>query len=195
MFDTDSSKLRVVLVGIVAIGVAAALAGAGTMALFNDTEQIEDNKVSAGTLDLAVDGTNGEATTMLNVTNAKPGDSGAETINLSNEGSIDGYVDLQVEDAVNKEGENPEPEPDTNVSGDLGGELELTVSADGTTVASGTANEVFNDTTVDTNATIDAGETVELTVEWEIPKDTGNEIMGDSVTGDVVVELDQRADQ
>ncbi|MFW6436950.1 MAG: TasA family protein [Halococcoides sp.] len=194
MFETRS-KLRVVLVGIAAIGLAAALAGAGTMALFSDTEQIEDNRVSAGTLDLAVDGNNGQSTTVLNVSNAKPGDSGTETITLSNEGTIDGYVDVNLSEAANDEGANPEPEPDTGVDGDLGDELEVSLVANGTTVANGTANDIFDGRSVDTDAKIPAGEEAELTLEWEIPKDTGNKIMGDSVTADATIQLDQRPDQ
>lgn len=52
MADKNSKNRRRLLVGLIIIGIAAAGAGAGTMAWFSDTEQSADNTINAGTLDL-----------------------------------------------------------------------------------------------------------------------------------------------
>lgn len=86
---------RKVLGSIGAVGIASAGLGAGTMALFNDTESFENNVLTAGKLDLRVhwftdvdqgfatpqndtdSGTvNGDSNYTYNVTDVKPGDSG-----------------------------------------------------------------------------------------------------------------------
>ena len=56
---TDDSKIRLtrrgVLASMGAVGAAAALGGAGTMAFFNDTESFTGNRLVAGELDLKMD--------------------------------------------------------------------------------------------------------------------------------------------
>jgi len=86
---------RSVLVAVVAVGLVAAGAGAGTMALFSDQEQSAGNTIQAGTIDLStvesgsfvVDGSNG---------NLKPGASTGGDVELSNTGSLNGTVSLNV---------------------------------------------------------------------------------------------------
>ncbi|WP_237560405.1 SipW-dependent-type signal peptide-containing protein, partial [Halolamina rubra] len=55
----DNSKFdltrRKALAGLGGIGAGAALGGTGTMAFLNDTESVEGNTMTAGTLDLKLD--------------------------------------------------------------------------------------------------------------------------------------------
>ena len=54
----DNFKLtrRKALAGLTTIGIAGVGAGMGTSALFSDEEEFEDNQITAGTLDMAVEG-------------------------------------------------------------------------------------------------------------------------------------------
>jgi len=82
---------RRVLGGIVAVGATAAAAGAGTFALFSDTETSDGNTVTAGTLDLVLN-PNDSGATAINFTNIAPGGSGHIAIELGNAGSVDGTL-------------------------------------------------------------------------------------------------------
>lgn len=79
---------RRVLGGMATIGAASAAAGAGTMALFSDSEGSTGNTIQAGTLDLTAGTTQAFSTNMQNIA---PGDV-TETlqITLSNVGSLSG---------------------------------------------------------------------------------------------------------
>lgn len=84
---------RKVLGGLATIGAAGAATGAGTMAAFSDTETSSANTVSAGTLNLSMNTTNDAA---ISLTNAKPGDSGFIALELVNEGSLAGSLDVNI---------------------------------------------------------------------------------------------------
>jgi predicted ribosomally synthesized peptide with SipW-like signal peptide len=75
------------LLSVVSVAGAAALVGGMTLASFNDTEASEfPSLVAAGTIELDQQG----VTSPLWVTNMKPGDVAEFTINLQNEGSLNG---------------------------------------------------------------------------------------------------------
>lgn len=195
--DKPELTRRRVLGGITTIGVASAAAGAGTMAYFSDTEDSTDNTVSAGTLDLKVGGGDSPVTT-VNVGDIMPGDSGSGSTTLKNEGTLDGSVDLNFSSASNSEGANPESEGDTSTPGDLGDELEVEVSVGGTLVRGDftdspppTFNQVFDGTNDDSNVALAAGGTKDLTIDWQLPSSVGNDVQGDSVSGDITIELNQ----
>lgn len=188
---------RRVLGGLATIGVASAGAGAGTMAYFSDTESSTGNTVSAGTLDLKADGGDSAVTT-VNISDVAPGDSGGGSTTLKNSGTISGSVDLNFGSATNSEGDNPESEGDTASPGDLGDVLEVEVYV-GSTLVRGdytaspppTFNQVFDGTEDDSNVALSAGGSKDLTINWQLPSSAGNDIQGDSVSGDITVELNQ----
>jgi len=102
MTEDDNSGFdlsrRKVLGGVLTVGAASAATGAGTMALFSDSEESQDNTIQAGTLDL----TDGFASSSFAVgtgdTGLKPGDHGTKYFSLTNEGSIDGTLDFSIND-------------------------------------------------------------------------------------------------
>ncbi len=69
------------------------LVGSGTWAYFSDTEQSTGNTLSAGTLDLNVNGGDAAVTT-LSVPSAFPGDSGSGNTTLFNNGSLAAELDI-----------------------------------------------------------------------------------------------------
>lgn len=204
---------RKVLGGLVTIGAAGAAAGAGTMALFSDTESSTGNTIQAGTLDLQPDGS---AVRSFSVTNAAPGDSGAQTIDLSNAGSIDGYLAFTVNQVTNNENGTPDSEVNSSLDdgsspGELGKWLILRMgyAADGSsgldpsevmvegylTASSspfpntgGMEHVRFNQNTL---LPANNGQK-DFVIEWEIDSDAGNEIQDDGVEFDLEFELMQQ---
>jgi len=105
MTDEQSSRVRLtrrkVLAGLGTIGAAGAASGAGTFALFSDSEVSTGNEIDMGTMDLVVrdgksgggfsDGVSGTFT----IDNAKPGDTMNGSVELKNAGSIEAdHVEL-----------------------------------------------------------------------------------------------------
>lgn len=78
------------------------LVGGGTWAYFSDTEQSTGNTLSAGTLDLNVNGGDSAVTT-LSVSTAYPGDSGSGNTTLYNNGSLDAELDIDFGTPTNTE--------------------------------------------------------------------------------------------
>lgn len=104
--SNDNSGLeltrRRILGGITTAGVAAAGAGAGTMALFQDTESSNGNTVQMGTLDLKLgdtdegygDGVSGE----FSADDFKPGDKLHGTVDARNDGSLEAdHLEIEIE--------------------------------------------------------------------------------------------------
>ena len=178
-----------ILVSMMVIGLVAAFAGAGLYAYFSDTETSTGNTFQAGTLDLKVDGNDDpNVPVYFNVSNVKPGDSGSVDIVLSNVGSIDGVAYLNFTNVIDDPGETPEPEP-TPDNGELSENLYIKIFVDGEEVAEGYLSELAG--TAIWLGTIEAGGSLTVTIEWSIPEDVGNEIMGDIVTFNIVFGLKQ----
>lgn len=76
------------------IGLAAAAAGAGTMALFSDTESSSGNTVQAGTIDLGPDN---PGTLMQSGDNLAPTQETTGTVTLTSDGSLSGSLDVAVD--------------------------------------------------------------------------------------------------
>lgn len=86
--------------GIASAVLGAALVGGGTFAFFSDKE-VSNNTFAAGTLDLSLN-----PSTVVNVSNLKPGDTIEKEFKLENKGSLDIKkvlltTDYKVEDAKN----------------------------------------------------------------------------------------------
>ena len=132
-----SLSRRKALLGLGTVGVAGAGAGVGTSALFSDSEEFEDNTITAGTQNLIVnagivdnstfDGNPGSITLTestadgdpavgIQVSDLKPGDSFVIGVNPTVEGNA-GY--LAVSGEVTDDSDNINTEPEVDVDGDL----------------------------------------------------------------------------
>ncbi|MCP3741860.1 TasA family protein [Rossellomorea sp. BNER] len=69
--------------GVLTASLGLSLVGGGTFAYFSDTE-VTNNTFAAGTLDLSVD-----PTTIIDVSNLKPGDTMVREFQLTNNGTLD----------------------------------------------------------------------------------------------------------
>jgi predicted ribosomally synthesized peptide with SipW-like signal peptide len=215
MSDNEDSGFdltrRKVLGGLVGVGAASAAAGAGTMALFSDTESSTDNVIQAGTLDLKPDGDG--VKDGVTVEDVKPTDSGAWKVPLNNDGSLPGYLRVTVDLTDNKENGLTDPESEVDDSGgDPGaGNGELAEAVDAEIGFDGTGDDAIDTSLADadligvsglTGATFSAD--YELTAsggadpdttfvfDWSVPESVGNAIQSDSFTVDFTFELGQK---
>lgn len=82
--------MRKILTSIMVIGIVATMLGAGTFAIFSDTETSTGNTFTAGTLDLKVDyGKDDPNVVSYTFENMKPGDKEEVTFHLKNVGTIE----------------------------------------------------------------------------------------------------------
>jgi len=200
---------RSILVSVLVIGVAAAMAGAGTIAYFNDTETSQGNTFTAGTLDLKVDDNDDPYVAHCELTNLKPGDStigpgawapGALYWTVKNVGSLSGELTVTITNVVNYEKGQNEPEALVDSTsgeneGELGGKLRIQVWRDGIwTYEIGNINAANGAEIIPgfkPSVILNPGEETILQISWCVYSDAGNEIQSDSVEFDVVFHLDQ----
>jgi len=196
---------RRLLGGILTIGGASAATGAGTMSYFSDTEPSTGNSISAGTLDLTLDG--GQTTVQfLSETSIAPGDSGRATIAIANAGSLPGYIDVEVASLTSYENGLSGNENSVDGSGgDPGagnGELQdyLEVHAEfqnGPALWSGfdtVENRLGTGTPYDRDYQLAAGASDTFVVDWQLPPSVGDDAQSDGIEFALTFSLDQQAD-
>jgi len=203
---------------IVGLSVAALLIigviGGATFAYFSDTESSTNNTLTAGVLDLNIDG--GDiAVTTLTVSAAEPGGSGDDFSILANVGSMAGELDIDTSVVTNTGAVSGTSEY-ADDSGDLGAVAQIamyldidqtgTVTAgdiglqsDGSTYdpTGGLAYDIVNNYASETwdavIASMAASASDNIVVLWQVPTTAGNSIQGDSVSFDITFTLEQPA--
>jgi len=140
----------------------------------------------------------GEGAVSWNISNIKPGDTGVKTVTLHNAGSADGFVTIWISDIVSSEGDNPDSEAgDTAEPGELIDHLLFNLSCNRLSTNLGLPSTInhFPHSSSDVNyikiTSLNAGETVSLSWEWELPPQTGNEAQGDSLSFTINYMLEQ----
>jgi predicted ribosomally synthesized peptide with SipW-like signal peptide len=118
---------RSILMSLLVIGAVAAIIGGATLAVFNDTETSTGNTLTAGTLDLNVDGQDDPNVATLTVSDMKPcDDTGYHKWVVKNAGTLPGKLSVSFSPIVNDDNNCTEPEsavPDTTCGPTGGGEL------------------------------------------------------------------------
>ncbi len=98
----------------------AALGAIGTGAWFSDTETSNGNTLTAGSLDLKVDGGD-DNVVKFTVNNMRPGNQPKASWTLANDGTINGYLDLEDISVTSNENGILDPESAAgDVSADVG---------------------------------------------------------------------------
>ena len=218
--DTYDLSRRKILGGIMTVGAAGATAGAGTMALFSDTEQSTGNTIQAGTLDLTADGNNGEGTTTVSIESMAPGETKSGTTTLNNRGSLGGFLNFDIGPVTNNENTVWEPEqgaPGEDGTDSTTGELARThtdgsnaldVTAGFDTTGDGNIDKVVLDSAgkdprnniqgttgieYNPNRSLNSDSSVDFVVECSLPREAGNAVQSDGATFDLTFELLQQA--
>jgi predicted ribosomally synthesized peptide with SipW-like signal peptide len=199
---------RTILLSMVVVALATAAAGAGTMALFQDAET-STNTVDMGTLNLSVNGQN-EAVQQLNVWGVEPGYENSSSVLLSNDGSVDGFVDVEISPVTDEENDCTEPESEVDDScaagtGELSEHMTVTVFFDTDNDDSINRGPYSNEDPIVENATLAdvagqeydtdfplaSGQTTHLRVRTAVPETAGNEIQSDAAEFNLTVQIDQ----
>jgi len=95
---------RRALGGLATIGAASALAGAGTMAWFSDTEESANNSVTAGTLNLEPAGSSEGGSFNISANGLAPGEEmRVGFLDLKNVGNVGGTLSYDITDITNNE--------------------------------------------------------------------------------------------
>ena len=188
------------------------MVGGGTWAYFSDTETSVNNSLTAGTLDLNIDGDN-VAVTTFSEDAVEPGETGSGSSILANVGSMDGELDIAFSAITNTDGT---PVEFGAGSGELGGVAEIAVYIDVDQSDTFSDGDIGLDAAIDTTYLFAAGlqwntidsygsitwnavETMVTTaadnfrVEWRVPDTADNTIQGDIVSFDVTFTLEQAA--
>ena len=186
--DTFKLTRRRALGGLAAAGAASAAAGAGTMALFSDTESSSGNTVQAGTLDLEVGSTE---SLDIDVSGKPPGWSGQYSANVDNAGSVAGGLRVEVNVTGTSDGATPDSETNYAQSNELLDEVWIRLGFGGydvidTATSLGTA-EMLGE--LDALQRLSGGSGTSLDVEVGIDRDATNEVQGDEITFEVSVSL------
>jgi spore coat-associated protein N len=204
--------MRKIIILSVAVLVIIGLVSAGTYAYFSDTESSTNNVLTAGTLDLNINGGN-VAVTTFTASGVAPGDSGSGSSTLTNVGTIAGELDVATSAVTNTAGAGGTEYE--GGSGELGANAQIAMYIDldqsgswnagdiglqsnGTTYSFPTAlnYDVINNYASKTwNAveTMAAAAADNIVVNWQVPAGTGNDIQGDSVRFDISFILEQPA--
>jgi predicted ribosomally synthesized peptide with SipW-like signal peptide len=130
---------RSILMSLLVIGAVAAVIGGATLAVFNDTETSTGNTFAGGTLDLEYDinggeWMNGDDGVAITVDNMKPSDKGEVTMSFHNAGSLDGDLTVTLNNVVDLDNGQNEPElaagDDSSSVGELSSQLGIVVWID-----------------------------------------------------------------
>lgn len=198
---------RKVLLSLAIIAAVSSITFAVTRAFFRDTETSTGNSFTVGTLDLAVDNSNGAnfEPFIIEGIGASGNIEGGKTWTVKNVGSLPGKLFFSVANINNLENgcNEPEAEVDTTCGvpgdgeGDFGAIVSAKISID--SVEKYSAN-LLEDQSISfsdqwnalESLIIEPGSQVEVAMDWYAPKDSyGNEIQGDSLTFDVAFDLEQ----
>jgi spore coat-associated protein N len=184
--------------------------GGGTYAYFSDTETSVNNILTAGTLDLNING--GDiAVTTFSVSDVAPGDSGSDNSTLANIGSLLGELDISTSAVTNTPGAGGSEYE--GGSGELGANAEIAMYIDVDDSGDWSAGDIglmsdnttYNHPTALDYAVIDdyASKSWDATenmsasasdyfyILWRVPTGAGNDIQGDSASFDVTFVLEQ----
>ena len=202
---------KIIGLSVAALLIVGVITGV-TFAYFSDTESSVDNTLTAGVLDLNIDGGN-IAVTTLNVSAAEPGASGSASSTLSNVGSMAGELDIETS-AVTNTGAVSGTSEYADDSGDLGGVAQIAMYLDIDQSGGVTAGDIglqSNGTTYDPTGGLNydvvdnyaletwnevissmvASASDDIIILWQVPTTADNSIQGDSVEFDITFTLEQ----
>lgn len=195
------------------------LVGGGTWAYFSDPETSSGNIITAGILDLKLNGADSNVNILTSLSNKAPGDNSTAYATISNSGSstIAGELDIASGNVTNTEsvgateyeadviggagngelGANAEIAPwlDLNEDGVFDGGSDIALKSDGTTSTAAlqwdTVDNFASQTWNAVIASMAISASERFYIDWRIPTSAGNTIQGDSFTLGFTFTLEQ----
>ena len=203
-----------IILSLVVIGAVAAIAVGGTMAYFSDTETSTGNTISAGVIDISVDGQNPWNETYLeDLTDLKPGDVKYIEFTVKNEGQNPVVLRKMIDGVVTDGGLTTEPEcdeangiwtaPSTCDGGTQDDDLSKAITYEMTVTPEGGSPIVVisEDWNLGLNdvkdlwmplGTIPAGKTLVVKQSYRLAPETTNWAQGDKITFNIELYAEQR---
>lgn len=186
-----------------------------TRALFSDTEQSGENKITSGTMDMSVDGSNGVAFDSFDIQNIGETSttSGSKEWTIVNSGTLPGSLKFSLANISNTENgcNEPELEVENNCAadnvGELGAAAAVTIKVDSnddgvyddepivvsSTLANGKEPEYANQWNTNAGTVlVQPGQSKKVKLFWSINSDAyGNEVQSDTLGFKVQFNLTQ----
>jgi len=126
--------MKKILKSVFALSAVIVVVGTVTLTSINDNEEVANNVFEVGTMDLKVNDQDSPVAGLIDLSNQAPGSSGSAVINLVNEGSLDGVLNISMgnilELACNPDGANDGTEFCTTDAGSLGSNMEVAIYLD-----------------------------------------------------------------
>ncbi len=196
------------LASLLVIGAVMAIAGAGTWAVFTDTEE-NTGTFTSGTIDIAVDGHNpwsdvigpyqvtgtegcgtGQVTTLL-----KPCYIGYINFPVENVGLNPAKVWLTLDNVVDSNvGDRSEPELEAEGGtpvDDISSTIAIDLKVGNRQVILWTADKMLSNTGRIYIGTFEPGESKDVSISFHMDINAGNEYQGDQSSFDIVIEAEQ----
>jgi len=167
-------------ISFVVLALMCALAGGATFAWFTSTAPVGNNTFSTGTVDVDLTG----VSVPVDVDNIAPGWTANYSGNIVNNGSLDAYFRIAVNDFQN---------PALNgAEGTLGDLINCVVKVNDVQVWSGTLSALAGVAYIDGDA-IAAGASLPFSISLELPNSVGNEAQGLNLNADLTLQATQVA--
>ncbi len=206
--------MRKILGLTVAALLVIGLVGGGTWAYFSDPETSTGNYLSAGTLDLDLNGVD-TGVTLFNVGDLYPGASGNASATISNSGTLGGELGIEFSAITNTESTGLTEYEQDGGSGELGAQATIAVIIDKNTdeiwstgdIGLKSDNSTYNHPdaldyqTIDSYATdnwsdvytgnMTAAASDKFIIAYNVPTSANNTIQGDNVTFSIYFLLKQ----
>jgi predicted ribosomally synthesized peptide with SipW-like signal peptide len=184
--------MKKVLISLMTVTLVSLMVVGGAFAAFSDTEKSPGNTITAGTLDLVVNGENPLQSTLVTLDNMCPGDYREVTVNLTNEGSQPGDAWMMFTELLCSTGAYVEPEVAAEGGtpiDDLCSKIVISVNGEKMGTLAELEDVVIPLGLLDANGNAGAG--MDIVLGFLLMDDTGNEYQGDVCEFTLVFGLDQ----
>ena len=184
--------MKKVLVSLMTVALVSLTMVGGAFAAFSDTEPSIGNTVTAGTLDLVVNGENPLRSTLVTLDNMCPGDYREVEVQITNEGSQPGDAWLMFTELICSTGAYVEPEREAEGEtpiDDLCSKIVISVNGEEQGTLADLEDVAVPLTLLEPDGDSRAGTTVVLG--FLLMEDTGNVYQGDVCEFTLVFGLDQ----
>lgn len=173
--------MKQILLSLMTIGLVGIMTVGGAFASFHNSDTSKANTITAGTIDLAVNGDNNIQTTLIDLDNMAPGEYREVEVQLTNEGSLAGDTWMMFTDMICTTGALVEPEVEAEVDGpvdDISTQIMVTINGQEMGTMADLDNIVIDLITLEPAGHDGAGLT--LTIGLQFSEDAGNEYQGDT---------------
>ena len=186
------------------------LVGGGTWAYFSDPEASGTNSLTAGTLDLEVEGGSEGTPVIFSVSDLKPGDNSVSLGDLENVGNLPGEFDIAIGALSEVAGASGEFAGGTDLGTNLDVAIYLDIDESGTWTSgdiglTNADNTTYNHPTAldyqsigsyaskswDAIYTMGASDTDDIAIAYQIGTGVGNSIQGDAAEFTITFTLEQ----